>query len=53
MIETLLSISIITLAVCSFLSILAGVAWMKLDDETLYDEPWPTDGLSREPKQGD
>jgi hypothetical protein len=53
MIETLLSISIVTLAVTSFLSILAGVAWLRLDDETLYEETWPTDGITREPKQGD
>jgi len=53
MIETLLSISIVTLAVCSFLSILAGVAWMKFDEESLYEESWPTDGITREPKMGD
>jgi hypothetical protein len=52
MIQTLFWVATITLFICSCLSVLAGVAFMRLqEEEDLFEGHCPTDGLTREPRQ--
>ena len=54
MIENLFYISVFALGVCSFASILSGIAWMRYEDEqSRLDARWPTDGIEYQPKLGD
>jgi len=51
MIELLLFISIATLFICSFASLVTGVAWMRYENEKdQLDAVW-NDGITKEPKQ--
>lgn len=44
--------SFCALLTCSIASILSGVAWMRYEEEQSYlDAKWPTDGITREPRQ--
>ena len=52
--EALFTISTAVLFICSIASVLSGIAWMRYEEERSWlDARWPTDGLQREPKQGD
>lgn len=53
MIEAIFTFACFALFFCGLLSVCWGVVGMRYEEESLYDEPWPTDGITREPKEND